>query len=456
MLNVKELVKSANGNLLNGNLEYIPENYIIDSRNIVGNPFFVPIIGEKVDGHEFIINAVKSGICGYFINKNCNKKENIVSETKKINSNIIIIEVDNTKEALYNAGKYNRNKHIDIPVVAVTGSVGKTSTREMIASVLRTEKNVLVTRSNYNSIIGAPIMALQIGEQDVCVLEIGTDFNGEIKRLSNLLKPNVGVITMIGTAHIGVFGSRENIFKEKIQITSHMANNSVLILNGNDDFLSSVVSNDKFLVKNFKNEDIYNLIEDIDGIKFKTNIYGKEEFVNITQIGAHNAKNAVCAIKVAECFGLNSENILKGISNYQNFSRRLEKINIKNDILLIDDTYNASIDSMKSGLATIDNLNTKRKIAVLGDMLELGEYSESIHSDIGKMFEKLNYDILYVLGKESKYIAKEASKYVQTKEYDEIEKLILALKSELKSGDVAYFKASNGMKFNKIINALKE
>lgn len=456
MLKVIELVKATNGNLLNGDLDFIPKDYIIDSRNIVSNPFFVPIIGEKTDGHNYIVDAVKCGICGYFINKNCNNKENIINETKKINKNIVIVEVENTKEALYKAGEYNRNKHINIPVIAVTGSVGKTSTREMIASVLKTEKKVLVTKYNYNSIIGAPIMALQIEDQDVCVLEIGTDYKGEIERLSNLLKPNIGVITMIGTAHIGNFGSRKNIFNEKIQIISHMQENSSLVLNKNDDFLSKLKLDSNISIKYFDNSDIVELKEDINGIEFKTNIYGKKEIVKLSEIGLHNAKNAICAIKIAEIFNLSVNNILKGINNYKNFSRRLEKIRIKDNILLIDDTYNASIDSMKSGLETVNKLNAKRKIAVLGDMLELGEFSEEIHSEVGKMFKNLHYDMLYVLGNKAKYISKEASNFLITKEYDNIENLIKDLQNTITTGDLVYFKASNGMNFNKIINALKE
>ena len=260
---------------------------------------------------------------------------------------------------MYKAGEYNRNKHIDIPVIAVTGSVGKTSTREMIASVLSTQKNVLVTKANYNSLIGTPIMALQIKDQDACVFEIGTDSFGEIEKLSNLIKPDIGVITIIGTAHIGIFGSRENIFKEKIQITSHMKNNSTLIVNADDDYLGSLESIKNINIVKFSKKDIISINQN-DNISFKILVYGKEENITLNQIGMHNVKNAICAIKVAEKLGISKDNIIKGIGNYKNFSRRMEKIVLKNNITLIDDTYNASIDSMKSGLQTINNLPRKK------------------------------------------------------------------------------------------------
>ena len=409
MLNLKELEYATKGKYINGNLEFIPREYIIDSRHVNEKTFFIPIVGKKIDGHEFIIDTVKKGAVGFFINADYKNKDEVVKTCININKDICIIEVKDTKEALYMAGEYNRNKHINIPVIAVTGSVGKTSTREMIASVLATEKKVLVTKYNYNSLIGAPIMALEIGNQDVCVLEIGTDFVGEIERLSNLTKPDVGVITIIGSAHIGVFGSREGIFNEKFQITTHIKEESLLVVNGDDDFLQKIDNTEKYEVIYFKDSDILEFSEK-EYITFKTKIYKEIEEIKLNALGLHNVKNAICAIKIAEKFGITKENIIKGISNYKNFTRRMEKIHLKNNIILIDDTYNASIDSMKSGLKTVNNIKERRKIAVLGDMLELGDMSKELHYEVGKMFKDLNFEKLMLLGNESKNIAKGAKR----------------------------------------------
>ncbi len=455
MLNIKELVIATKGKLINGDESFIPRKYVIDSRNVDEKPFFIPIIGESTDGHKYIADAVNNGICGFFINKDYLGKETVINSSININKDICIIEVDDTKEALYKAGEYNRNKHIDIPVVAVTGSVGKTSTREIIASVLRTEKNVLTTKANYNSLIGAPIMALEMENQDICVFEIGTDSFGEIEKLSNLVKPNIGVITVIGTAHIGIFKSREGIFNEKIQITSHMIKPAILIVNGNDDYLVNVNSNDRYNVIKYYSEDAKNVVQNTDNIEFEASIYDKLNTLIINQIGVHNVKNAICAIKVGECLGISTSNIIKGISDYQNFSRRLEKISLKDNITLIDDTYNASIDSMKSGLKTVNELKAKRKIAVLGDMLELGDFSAKLHSEIGKVINTLNYDIIYLFGKEAKNIATTIDKNIKINIYDDMDKLINDLNLEIKEGDIVYLKASNGMKFNRIIEFLK-
>ena len=455
MLNIKELVIATKGKLINGDESFIPRKYVIDSRNVDEKPFFIPIIGESTDGHKYIVDAVNNGICGFFINKDYTDKENVIKFSININKDICIIEVDDTKEALYKAGEYNRKKHIDIPVVAVTGSVGKTSTREMISSVLRTEKNVLTTKGNYNSLIGAPIMALEMENQDICVFEIGTDSVGEIEKLSNLVKPNIGVITVIGTAHIGIFKSREGIFNEKIQITSHMIKPAILIVNGNDDYLVNVNSNDKYDVIKYYSEDAKNIVQNTDNIEFESSIYNKLNTLTINQIGVHNVKNAICAIKVGECLGISTSSIIKGISNYKNFSRRLEKISLKDNITLIDDTYNASIDSMKSGLKTVNEIKAKRKIAVLGDMLELGDFSAKLHSEIGKVINTLNYDIIYLFGKEAKNIATTIDKDIKINIYDDMDKLINDLNQEIKEGDIVYLKASNGMKFNRIIEFLK-
>ena len=456
MLSISELVKATKGTLINGNSNIIPKNYVIDSRIMQKDDFFVPIIGENVDGHEYIIETVKKGAIGFFINSNYKKINEIVSESKKINKDICIIKVNDSKEALYEAGVYNRNKHIDIPVIAITGSVGKTSTREMVASVIKTEKNVLVTEKNYNSIIGAPIMALKIDNQDVCVFELGTDHVGEMDRLSYLVKPNVAVITMIGVAHIGIFGNKENIFKEKIQITNYMKKNGTLIINGDDEFLKNIKNLKDIEIIRFYDKEAKNIQNEIQRLKYDTNINGINSTVVINALGEHNIKNSLCAIKVGEKFKISTKNIILGIEKYKNFSRRLEKIVIKDNITLIDDTYNSSINSVKSGLETINKIDAARKIAVIGDMLDLGDESKKLHEEIGETFKHIKFDKLYLYGKECKNTKRIAEQFIETKYYEKKEQLIKDLKADILPNDVIYLKASNGMKFNEIIDRLKE
>ena len=241
LLNINEIVKASNGVLVNGDERIIPQNYKIDSRELENNDFFIPIVGENVDGHNYIIDCVKKGTIGFFISKSCKNKEEIIKESISIKHDVCIIEVEDTEKALCDIGTYNRNKHIDIPIIAITGSVGKTSTREMIASMLLEKYNVLVTERNYNSIIGLPIMMLKIDNQDICVLEAGINHIGEMDILTKILKPDICVITNIGNAHIGIMGSRENIFKEKLKITDNIKGLKKLIVNGDDEYLSKII-----------------------------------------------------------------------------------------------------------------------------------------------------------------------------------------------------------------------
>ena len=454
MLNFKELIEAVNGTYINGNLDIVPKNYIIDSRLIKENDFFVPIIGENVDGHEYILDTVKNNAIGFFISKNTKNKNYIIEESIKINKEICIVEVEDTFKALYNAGKINREKNINIPIVAITGSVGKTSTREIVSSVLKQKYNILTTEKNYNSLIGVPIMALKIDKQDICVLEAGVDHFDEMELLSNVLKPDVCVITNIGTAHIGTFKTSENILKEKIQITNHIKGNSKLVINGDNTYLSKVEDNLNYTVEKISMDNIKDVIYDDEKIEFITRIYGEETKLQINALGNHNIYNALVAIKVGEIYNLSKEEIIKGIAEYKNFARRLEKKITKNNVILIDDTYNASIDSMKSGLITVNNMKANRKIAVLGDMFDLGDKSEEIHLNLSEVFEILNYDYLYTLGDAAKNIAKGAAKYMDRNNilsFDNKEELIKKLKEILKENDIVYFKASNGMKFDEII-----
>jgi UDP-N-acetylmuramoyl-tripeptide--D-alanyl-D-alanine ligase len=458
MLNINELVLATKGKLVNGDLNIIPQEYAIDSREIKEADFFVPVIGEKTDGHKYIIDCVKKGIIGFFISSNYLKKDEVAKESIKINKEICIVEVEDTSLALYEAAKFNRIKHIDIPVVAVTGSVGKTSTREMIASVLSEENTLLVTKKNYNSFIGLPIMVLKMDKQDICVLEVGIDKLYEMEALSDLLKPDICVITMIGTAHIGVLGSKDNIFSEKLKITNNIKGISTLIINSDDDYLKQIENSSKYLIEKFSIKDVGNVIYEDASINFETNIYNESKKIVINEIGKHNIYNALCAIKVAQSFKIKTDNILRGIAKYRNFSKRLEKKIIGENILIIDDTYNASIDSMISGLEAVNKIKGKRKIAVLGDMLELGEYSKKLHEEVGESFKSLNYDKLYTLGKEAKNISETAKKYMNFENvihFEDKEVLIKYLKDNLVCNDIIYFKASNGMRFFDIIEELE-
>lgn len=458
MLNVNELIKATKGNLINGNEKVEPLSYEIDSRNVKKGDFFVPLKGENTDAHKYIIDCVKKGSVGYFIDKNIENFEKINKEAIDINPDICIISVDDTLQALINSGKFSRQKNINIPVVSVSGSVGKTSTREIISSVLKEEMDVLVTKKNYNSNIGTTLMCLEMQNQDVCVLEAGIDKFGEMEELSEILQPDIVVLTNIGTSHIGTFKTKENIFSEKSKIINCIKGIKKVITNGDDIYLSSLVSNDKYDVEKISVDNVDNINALEDSLEFETRIYGDKLKIKINQIGNHNIYNALIAIKVAECFNIKKENIIKGIANYKNFVGRLQQINI-NGITLIDDTYNASSESMRSGLLTVNKLKAKRKFAVLGDMFDLGELSDEIHAKVCEIFSITEYDFLYTLGEKAKIIANGAKQYIKEKNiksFDSADELVDEIVKEAKNGDMIYFKASHGMNFTSIVEKVKE
>lgn len=452
MLKVKELLEATNGKLLNGNLDDEINNYKIDSREVKSGDFYIPIVGENVDGHRFINDTVKNNCSGFFVS---NIDPIDIQKIKEVNKDIIIIEVEDTKKALVDIGIFNRNKHKDIEVVAITGSVGKTSTREIVSSVLSQQKNILVTEKNMNSYIGMPLMTLKLEEQEMAVLEAGIDFVGEMDILNKLLVPDVAVVTNIGTSHIGKFGSQDIIFQEKTKIADGLKGKKILLLNGDDEYLRRY-ENPSVKILYYSIKDAKNIVINENTIEYDTLIYNKEEHIVVNALGNHNILNSLVAIKIGEIYNISVDKIKRGIFQYQNISRRMEKISF-NNITIIDDTYNASPSSMQSGLISIDEIKDKRKIAVLADILELGDYAKEIHLKMGKVFKELKYDVLIAYGENMKYLIENAKNYIKEvyycKDSTEAEKKVREI---MRENDVIYFKGSNSMFVNKIVDDLKK
>ncbi len=447
MLTIGEIVKASNGELVQGNLKREVTGFKIDSRECKNGDMYIPLKGEHTDGHNYISSAIDNG-CDVILVSD-------MSYVNEYSNNINFIKVEDTLTALQQIGRFNRQKHINIESIAVTGSVGKTSTREMIASVLSKSYNLMVTEKNMNGHIGLPLMALKLENQDLAVLENGIDFVGEMDILGSITTPEIAVITNIGTSHIGKFGSQDIIYREKTNIAKYLIGKKVLLLNRDDKYLKKYTNEDVNIIyyglSDAKNIDIQD-----DKIEFTTIINNKEERVTINAIGNHNVINAIIAIRVAELYNMPTDRIIDGIASYHNFTRRLEKISF-NGITLIDDTYNASPSSTESGLKTINHQNCKRRIAVLADIKELGDYAKEIHTKLGEVFKTLNYDILISYGEDMKYLHDVAVKYVP--ECYHFENSIQAeekIRDIMNSGDIIYFKGSNVMKVNEIIENIKK
>lgn len=451
-MKVKEILNITKGHLVVGNENLECENFSKDTRTIQKGDIYIGIKGEKFDGSMFWEQALDNGAEAVII-----EKAKITEQKIEKYSNKTIITVENTLEALYEIAKYKRNLY-DIPVIAVTGSVGKTSTKDIIASVVNTKYKTLKTEGNNNNNIGLPLTILKLKDHEALVIEMGMNHFGEISLLTSIAKPTMAVITNIGTSHIGNLGSRENILKAKLEILEGMKIPKIIINNDNDLLHKWYEENkDKLEIHTFGIENKSELNAE------KIELYENEsrfEAITPTQKiniqvpvgGSHFVYNALCATEVGHILNISNEKIQKGIAQFELTKKRMDIRKLENGAVLINDAYNASYESMKASLEYLENYNGIRKIAVLGDMFELGKFSEELHRNVGKEVAKRNIDILICSGKNSKYIIEEAEKNSQIKTYyfNNNEQIVEKISQESRMGDIILVKASNGMKFFEI------
>lgn len=445
-LSLKMVAEAVNGNIINftGDEIYIT-GVSTDSRKIKKGDVFIALCGLNMDGHDYAENAIKSGAA-------------IAMVSREIEGSIPQIVVKDTSIALKKLASYYRNM-FDIPIVGVTGSTGKTSTKEMIACVLSQKFNVHKTMKNFNNEIGLPLTIFEIEKNnEISILEMGMNNLGEIKRLAEVARPSIGVITNIGTAHIENLVSRDNIYKAKMEITTYFDDKSILVINSDDDYLSKTV-NKKYEVKRVSTQGMgdYNACEIINhgeyGVEFKC-IYRDENCKFIINVpGIHNIYNALFAIAIGDIFDMDTKLVQAGIASFKPTSQRMNIINMDNKIKIINDCYNANPDSMKAALDVLKSYGNNRRIAVLGDMLELGSYSEEAHRYIGN-YLKDKCDIFIGIGNDAIYMYNEAKLDVDSHYFKCKDEANLYLKSIIAENDVILIKASRGMKMEDITNYL--
>lgn len=462
-LKVEEILNCTNGKLIFGNLNKECNNFSRDTRTLKQGDTYLCIKGEKFDGNKFWEDAFKNGADVVIANK-----LDINNETKEIyiKQGKTLIEVEDTVKALGEIATMKRNKYgNNLKVVAVTGSVGKTSTKDMIYSVISQKYKTLKTQGNKNNSIGLPLTILSLQDEEVCIIEMGMNHFGEISYLSKIAKPNIAVITNIGTSHIGNLGSRENILKAKLEILDGMEKPNLVINNDNDLLHKWYIENKEHIeIHTFgiKNESEI-MAENIDlketESKFEFKNSKNEDVEILVPVGGeHFILNALSAITVGKLLDLTDEQIKNGIAKFELTAKRMEIIKTKNNITIINDTYNASPESMKAGITNLANMNGKRKIVVLGDMFELGEFSEELHRKVGNYIYINQIDNTFLIGDNVKYIKEELimkgyneEKIIYLKDREE---LINSLQKNLKEGDIVLFKASNGMKLFDIVEEL--
>lgn len=449
---VKDIADICKGNL-KGTGEFYVDNFAIDSRRVNESSLFVPIVGENVDAHRFIEDVYNSGCRVCF----CSDK------SLKPVEGMSYIEVDNTVEALQSLAEFYRES-IKVPVVAVTGSVGKTSSREVIAKALSAKYKVYQTKGNGNSQIGVPLTILEFEEDcEIAVIEMGISMPGEMTRIAKVVKPDVAVITNIGDAHIEYLGSRKGVMEEKLHITDYMKKGSKLVLNADDDLLATVKLScdiEKLEVFTSPKEGAVFFVSDKtleEGLaSFTADLDGEKVFCKLGAYGNHQINNAMLALTVAKIYNVNLLLAAKKIAEFRGFKHRQELLQ-KESIEVLDDSYNASPSSMKAALDILENIGGERvKVAVLADMKELGKDERTLHEDIGAYVADIkSISCLYTLGELAKSISSEAErkrKDLEVCHFDSREELLKALKTNFTKDCVILFKGSNSMRLFDVID----
>ena len=433
------------------NLEKCVEGIAIDSRKIEAGWLFAATVGERVDGHSFIEGCYEKGaLC-------------CLGEKAPVCENHSYIQVASTFQALKDIAEYYRST-LEIPVVGITGSVGKTSTKEMIASVLGVKFNTLKTAGNFNNEVGLPLTVFNIrNEHEAAVLEMGISDFGEMHRLSKIARPNLCVITNIGFCHLEFLGDRDGVLRAKSEIFDFAAEGSKAIVNGDDDKLRTLKAREDLDVTLFgmdTSNDVYaKNVENLglDGLKCDISTPVGEFSAHIHIPGMHMVYNALAGTCVGLACGLSLEEIKSGIESAQTISGRNNIIHT-DSYTIMDDCYNANPVSMK---ASLDVLSTAlgRKVAILGDMGELGTDEAALHYTVGEHAAEKQIDLLLCIGKLSAEIvkgAKAVNPEMNALLFETKEELLEKLPELLNRGDSILIKASHFMQFEKLVAALQK
>ncbi len=443
LITLEEIANAVGSkNIFNGTTALI----CTDTRKIQKGCVFVALIGANFDGHNFVKTAFENGAIAAITERQIEKYPCIV--------------VESTRKALLDLAKAYRKKFTPI-LVGVTGSVGKTTTKEMIALALSAKYNTLKNEGNLNNEIGLPLTLFRLDSSyEAAVIEMGMSHFGEIHRLSKTAKPTISIITNIGFSHIENLGSQEGILKAKLEILDGMDTESPLILNADDKLLSNVCLDRDIITYGIANEcaDIraVNIVSDMD-TEFDIVYKGEAFHVKLNCIGMHNVLNALAAFAVGVTCGIQPAEITAKLAAYESVGLR-QKVEHLGEQTVIIDCYNASPDSMRAALSVLSQIepqNGGKRVAVLADMLELGEMSRELHENVGEMSVNAKIDKLICYGNYAKYIAKRADELGLHSGCTTDKGMLLDyLKSTLKPNDVVLFKGSRGMKLEEVIEEL--
>ncbi len=433
---------------------------VTDSRKVTPGSVFVALRGEKFDGHNFVNQVTSQGAVCSVVDKNFENSENAP-----------VMVVDDTRAALLSIARYYRGL-FNIPSIAITGSVGKTSTKDMVSQVLAEHYNVLKTEGNFNNEIGLPLTVFRMSdEHQLAVFEMGMSAFGEISRLTAVAMPETAILTNIGYSHIEHLGSRENILKAKLEILEGLSPDGTVVLCGDDEYLWNAKEQIPFetMTYGIENTDCDLIAENVEksenGTRFQVTVDGETYTVEIGVPGVHHVYNALAAIITGYLYSVPVEEIISGIEKFKPSGMRQDICELSNKII-IRDCYNASPTSMKSGLEVLTVTKPKdadaecRRVAVLGDMLELGDFAKDAHFDVGTLCSEYGVDCLVAIGPNAKYVAEGAIAggfsspelyvfYDNTSAIEHISEIV-------RPNDVILFKGSRGMRLEEVADYIAE
>lgn len=474
LLNLNEILSAVSGKFVGNEknkAEFAFSSVTTDSRNVKSGSLFVPLIGQNQDGHKYIPSAVEKGASVIFVAENeYNSVPEKYDSLVEKNHSLSFIVVENTLKALQDAAAAYVEKFPSLVKVGITGSSGKTTTKEMVVSVLKQKFNVVYTQGNFNSETGLPLSVFNIrAEHEVGVFEMGMNRKDEIAEIAAVLKPKYALITNIGTAHIGILGSRKNIAIEKRKIFKYIPQDGIAFIPAEDDFA-------EFLGENVRGSIVYygdSVPEKKSGAKYLSDLgLDGTEFsldgikIHLKNPGIYNYRNSLGACAIGKALGLSAEQIKNGLENVDSVNGRMEtsRVLLKNgaNVTLIKDCYNANPDSMLNVLDFCSSLkNVNEKIYVLGDMLELGEKSASEHEKVVLKAEESKPELVILVGKEMKsgFDAVEKNgfknaKYIEQHDENAIAHVGKEILLSAKNDDVVLIKASRGIALERVISVI--
>ncbi|HKZ45942.1 MAG TPA: UDP-N-acetylmuramoyl-tripeptide--D-alanyl-D-alanine ligase [Thermodesulfobacteriota bacterium] len=458
-LKIKEVLKIVNGCLASGGSEGLINGVSTDSRTVNKGELFFALKGPRFDGNKFVGDVFKKGAAGAVVS----------SEARSYGLQFGIVEVIDTLKALGDLALYWRERH-PVPLIAISGSCGKTTTKDMIASILKNSRPIIKTEGNLNNLIGLPLTIFNLNNvHKAAVVELGISEKGEMKRLAQICKPDVAILTNIGEAHTATLDSVAGVASAKGELFENMNGNGIAVINIDDPWLKKIAENisAKKITFSLKSKADVMLKEasvkrqeakSSSGISASFLVMGEEIPVKLKYTGMHNLYNAAAAIAATFPLGVTKEEIMEGLYAAETMRGRMEIVTLRNGITIIDDTYNANPLSMEAALKTLADMEG-RKIAVLGDMFELGEMSDDAHKKVGMFAQDTGIDMLFTIGGYSDALVSGAMEKGMLpdkiyKAHDKAE-LIKALNNVVKEGDVILIKGSRAAAMEEVSDSLK-